>query len=141
MTQCEALLVADLSSSVPEAALPAGYELVEGPAGPEFQARAFRLIACREGVEVAHCGGHLYPALRSPRGGPVAQIGPVGTDEGHRGRGLATALAKLSLRRLQQWGAAQVLISTGLENTPALRAYERAGFVRRHNQNEWQKML
>jgi GNAT superfamily N-acetyltransferase len=141
MTEQEALMVADLACGVPEPAMPEGYEIAEAPCEVGFGARAFRLVARRGSEEVAFCGAHFYPKLRSPRGGPVGQIGPVGTEEPHRGRGLATALVKLALRRLQQWGAAEALISTGLENYPALRAYEKAGFVRRHNQNEWQKPL
>ena len=48
---------------------------------------------------------------------------------------------KLCLKRLQEWGAAEALIATGLDNYPALRSYERAGFVRRYNINEWSKDL
>ena len=50
-------------------------------------------------------------------------------------------MVKLCLRRLAEMGAEEVLISTGLNNPPALRAYENAGFRRRHSINEWSKDL
>jgi GNAT superfamily N-acetyltransferase len=140
-TEREALMVAGLAREVPETEMPAGYEVADAPTWVCFGARAFRLVARREGQEVAYCGAHFFPDQPSPRGGPIGQVGPVGTEEAHRGRGLATALTKLALRRLQEWGAAEVLISTGLENYPALRAYEKAGFVRRSHLLEWQKAL
>ena len=37
--------------------------------------------------------------------------------------------------------AAGLLIATGLDNEPALRAYERCGFQRRHFIMEWSKLL
>jgi len=141
ISQSEALMVADLTQSIPRFGPPAGYEIVDGQAEPEFKARVCQLVALHSGREVATCGGRLYPELQMPTGGPVGQLGFVGTDEAHRGKGLATALVSRSLARLQEWGARSILVSTGLENTPALRAYEKAGFRRKHNQNEWSKAL
>src|SRR5574340_1203445 len=114
MTEREALMVA--APPTPIAAAPAGYAIEQAPCDPEYQAWAFRLAALREGKEVATCGGRVYPELSARGGGPVGQIGPVGTDEPHRGKGLATALVTQALARLWEWGAAEVLISTGLEN-------------------------
>ena len=140
ITQSEVLMIAP-RAPVSEVQTPRGYELVETPCAPEFEARTFRYAARHEGREVAVCGGRLYPKLRAPSEGSVGQVGPVDTDEAHRNRGLATALVTLTLNRLWQWGAAEALVSTGLENAPALRAYEKAGFRRRHNLNEWSKEL
>jgi len=141
MSQSEALMVADMSDSIAPRDLPPGYELGDGQADPEFGARTFRLAARAGGKAVATCGGRLYPRLLAAGGGPIGQLGFVGTEEQHRGKGLATALVARALIRLKEWGAAMVLISTGLENAPALRAYQRAGFRRKHNLNEWSKIL
>ena len=65
----------------------------------------------------------------------------MGTDEAHRGKGLARVMTQMCLRTMQEWGGAEVLLSTGLNNVPALRAYERAGFERRHHACEWTKTL
>ncbi len=141
MTQCDVLMVAEAPAEAVEGLPPAGYEIAGAACAPEFKARVFRLVAQRDGQEVATCGGRLYPELIGSSGRPIGQLGFVGTEAAHRGRGLATALVRRALARLWEWGAGEVLISTGLENGPALRAYERAGFRRRHNQNEWQKLL
>ena len=141
ISQSEALMVADLTDLVAPREMPAGYEIAEGNAEPEFLANVFRFTAVHGGAEVATCGGRLYPRLPARGGGPTGQLGFVGADEQHRGKGLATALVTHSLKRLQEWGAPAALISTGLENTPALRAYERAGFRRRHHLAEWSKAL
>jgi len=74
-------------------------------------------------------------AVRSRRSAPSALM------KGTAAAGLPLRWQSCRCAASSSGGAAQVLISTGLENTPALRAYERAGFVRRHNQNEWQKVL
>jgi ribosomal protein S18 acetylase RimI-like enzyme len=54
---------------------------------------------------------------------------------------LARIMSQMCLRDLQAMGASEVLIATGLDNQPALRAYEKAGFKRRYNINEWSKSL
>jgi hypothetical protein len=40
-----------------------------------------------------------------------------------------------------EMGAGDVLIGTGLNNLPALKAYEAVGFQRRHSINGWSKQL
>ncbi len=141
ITQSEAFMIASRPAHLSTPTPPTGCELVETPCEPEFQARAFRYAALYDGREVAVCGGRLYPNLPAPSGGPVGQVGPVETDEPHRNRGLATALVILTLNRLWEWGASEALVSTGLENGPALRAYEKCGFRRRHLVMEWGKEL
>jgi len=141
ISQSEVLMAADLSHGAAHAQVPLDYAIVEADADPEFEARPFRLAAVSGGREVATCGGRLYPHLRAPAGGVIGQLGPVRSEEAHRGRGLATALVKLALKHLCQWGASEALISTGLDNAPALRAYERAGFKRRHSLTEWSKPI
>ena len=71
----------------------------------------------------------------------MGQIGHVGTDAEHRGKGLSRVMVQMCLMRLREWGASEALIATGLDNFPALRSYENAGFERRYNTNEWSKTL
>lgn len=89
-----------------------------------------RFAATFDGREVATCTGRLFEELAAPGGGPVGQLGLVGTDEAHRGRRLARSLVELSLQRLREWGASECILATGLDNIPALRTYENAGFER-----------
>jgi len=137
----EVILVAARSSITDVRSIPPEYQVVEANMDAEFEARAFRYAALLDGKEVASCGARLYPGLLCPAGGPVGQIGHVGTDELHRNKGLATALTQRSLARLREWGAAEVLVTTNVDNLPALKAYERAGFRRRHLVMEWEKRL
>ena len=121
--------------------IPPEYQVVEAEAAAEFEARAFRYAALRGGKEVATCGARLYPRLLGASGGPVGQIGHVETAELHRNKGLATVLTQRSVKRLREWGAAEILVTTNVDNLPALKAYERAGFRRRHLVMEWEKRL
>jgi len=121
--------------------IPPEYQVVEAQAEAEFEARAFRYAALCDGKEVAGCAARLYPGLLGSSGRPVGQIGHVGTDELHRNKGLATALTQRSLERLREWGAGEILVTTNVDNLPALKAYERAGFRRRHLVMEWEKRL
>jgi ribosomal protein S18 acetylase RimI-like enzyme len=120
---------------------PAGYEIARLAPGEEFEAVAFGYHAMFRGEEVARCCARLYPHLESPCGGIVGQIGPVRTDEEHRGRGLARIMTTMCARDLRAMGASEALVTTSLENFPALRAYERAGFSRKHFLMEWSKTL
>jgi len=135
------ILIRDMAQPVAIGALPEGYLLSEAETGEEYEAAAFRYVAMHDGVEAATCTARLYPQLLSPHGGAVGQLGFVGTNEAHRGKGLAKVLVNHSLQRLTDMGAAETLIATGLENYPALRAYEACGFRRRYNINEWSKYL
>lgn len=121
--------------------VPDGYEVVRAAPPPEYDAQTFGFHAMGKGKKAAHCYARLYPHLTGPAGTPVGQIGNVTTEAEHRNRGLARCLVKMALQRLQDMGAADVLIATGLENYPALRAYERCGFKRRHFIIEWSRAL
>jgi GNAT superfamily N-acetyltransferase len=137
LSHASVLMSADLSREVTMEPPPEGYVLAEAKPPWEFAARMFRFAATSGGREVATCTGRLFAELE----GPVGQLGFVGTDETHRGRGLARRLVGMSLRKLREWGAAECILATGLDNVPALRAYENAGFDRRYNLNEWSKDL
>lgn len=135
------VLVTELREPVTTQPLPEGYTLVDAPCPEEYNAHAFRFVARHNGEETATCTARVYPELIGPVGGPVGQVGFVGTNEAHRGRGLARLLCQHSLARLRNLGAAEALITTGQENYPALKAYEAVGFQRRFMICEWAKDL
>ena len=139
--QQEVILAATLETIVPPGTVPQGYTVEDAAMEEEFGAKVFRYVAVHEGNRIATCGGRLYPRLISRRGGPIGQVGYVGTDEAHRGKGLATVLTQMALRRLAEMGGMEFLISTGLDNPAALRAYEKAGYRRMHYVMEWVKAL
>ncbi len=135
------ILIRDMRQPIHAGTLPPGYTLAAAETGDEFEALPFRYIAVYDGAEAATCTARLYPRLFAPHGGAVGQLGFVGTNEAHRGKGLARILSALCLQRLADMGAVETLIATGLENYPALRAYEAVGFRRCYNINEWSKSL
>jgi GNAT superfamily N-acetyltransferase len=135
------LLRMSLYTTLDQRPLPDTYRIEEVDAPAEFDARTMRVLATLGGEEAATCTARIFPNLRGAHGGTVGQIGYVGTAESHRGKGLAKALVSHSLRRLHDWGASEALIATGLDNEPALRAYEAVGFQRFANLNEWSKAL
>jgi ribosomal protein S18 acetylase RimI-like enzyme len=139
MGPSDVLLVRDLSEPVRQDPTPEGYEIVEVEPEPEYDASVFGYHAVCKGRKAAHAYARLYPKLASAAGKPVGQIGNVTTEPEHRNRGLARTMVQMALRRLAEMDAGEALIATGLENLPALRAYERAGYRRRHLITEWMK--
>jgi RimJ/RimL family protein N-acetyltransferase len=68
----------------------------------------------------------------SARHGDVVQVGGVFTPPELRRRGLGRAVVAGSLRHAKrEWNAQQAVLFTAERNTPAQRAYEALGFVRR----------
>ena len=119
---------------------PEGYEIIEVEPEPEYAAEVFGYHAMFKDSKAAHCYARMYPQLTNDSG-PIGQIGNVTTELEHRSRGLARTMVQMSLQRLAAMGAGEILIATGLDNAPALRAYERAGFRRLHLITEWIKEL
>lgn len=59
-----------------------------------------------------------------------AQVMTIGTDTAHQGRGVGALLLDTLVNRARELGAGNVLLEVRVDNDPALRLYERAGFVR-----------
>ncbi len=79
-----------------------------------------------EGGSLASVAGtHLV----SPGSG-IAVVGNVFTRASARGRGLATRVTSAVTANLMERGCWQVTLTVDPENAPALRAYERLGYVR-----------
>jgi len=62
--------------------------------------------------------------------GEDAQVMTVGTAVEHQGRGIGRALLDALVERAREVGATSVLLEVRVDNEPALRLYERAGFER-----------
>jgi ribosomal-protein-alanine N-acetyltransferase len=61
--------------------------------------------------------------------GVDAQVMTLGTAVAHQGRGVGAALLGALLARARELGAVRVFLEVRVDNDPALRLYERAGFV------------
>jgi mycothiol synthase len=66
---------------------------------------------------------------------------PVGCHPAHQRKGLATALMREGLRRLQQRGATHALVATSRRNQAANALYESLGFRATAQKWYWQKTL
>ena len=62
--------------------------------------------------------------------GVDVQVMTIGTDAAHQRRGVGALLLDALLARARELGAARVLLEVRVDNDPALRLYERAGFTR-----------
>ena len=62
--------------------------------------------------------------------GVDAQVMTIGTTTGRQRRGVGAVLLAALLARAREVGAAHVYLEVRVDNDPALRLYERAGFVR-----------
>ena len=76
----------------------------------------------------AFADGALVADLGIVRCGRTARYQDVGTDEGHRGRGLASHLLGVAARWAADGGCEQWVIVTGATN-PAGRVYRSLGFA------------
>ena len=62
--------------------------------------------------------------------GDDAQVMTIGTATAQQGRGLGAVMLSALVARAREIGAASVLLEVRVDNEPALRLYERAGFAR-----------
>ena len=94
------------------------------------RARAYRAMAQQNTARFfgAFSAGRLVAELGIVRCGEVARYQTVGTDQAHRGRGLASHLLGVAGAWARDEGCNQWVIVTEATN-PAGRVYRRAGFV------------
>lgn len=133
------LMSTDLARVREPGECPAGYRVRELESDQEYLAHKFGVGMFCNDKQIAYVFARQYPDVTGLRGESVGQIGGVGTDEEHRGRGIAKHLTAVALQRLRAMGCGEALIATSLDNCPALRAYENAGFRRRHFICIWSK--
>jgi mycothiol synthase len=150
----EVTMLRSLDEPVPDAAIPAGYQVravaefgetdqradvereVWQPyiniSGADY-ARLMRLPGYRRDLDViAIAAEGVIAAYVNGWIDTVNQIGdfgPVGAREAHRRRGLTRAVLAEDLRRMRALGMNRVCVSTGESNTPARRLYESLGFT------------
>ncbi len=62
--------------------------------------------------------------------GEDVQVMTVGTAQDHQGRGIGRLLLDALVARARELGASSVLLEVRVDNEPALRLYDHAGFVR-----------
>ena len=75
-----------------------------------------------DGTIAAYVNGWLDPRNR------IGDFGPVGARPAYRRQGLTQAVLRECQRRMQALGMARIAVSTGVDNTPAIRLYESVGF-------------
>ena len=79
----------------------------------------------------------LWPDLTTR----VGLVEPVGTHPNHRRLGLAKAVLTAGLRRLKDLGMTHASAYVETDNLPAIRLYERLGFIRRNRLLTFEKRL
>ena len=75
------------------------YQMKEVDAPAEFGASTCRYIAVFNNQEIATCTARIYHLLKDTNGMPVSQIGYVGTNAEHQGKGIAKTLVTLSISK------------------------------------------
>lgn len=75
-----------------------------------------------DGIIAAYVNGWIDPVNR------IGDFGPVGARLEYRQQGYTRLVLLESLRRMKGYGMEEVCISTGIQNTPALKLYESVGF-------------
>lgn len=89
---------------------------------PGYQRELDVVAVAPDGVIAAYVNGWIDPVNR------IGDFGPVGALPAYRQRGLTRAVLLECMRRMQAMGMERVCVSTGENNTPALRLYEGTGF-------------
>lgn len=75
--------------------------------------------------------GVVINKLEQHRGGPMrGYIAMLAVVEEHRGKGIATALVRMSIEAIKAADADEVALETEITNTASLKLYERLGFLR-----------
>lgn len=151
----EVNMLRSLDEPIPEATLPAGCQVRSFAGAGEISARAgaqrevwhpwtvgkvsdedyarfmqlpgydgeLDIVAiASDGVIAAYVNGWLDPLNR------IGDFGPVGARLAYRRQGLTRAVLLEGLRRFQARGMQRACVSTGVNNTSAIRLYESIGF-------------
>ncbi|KAJ5609057.1 Acetyltransferase GNAT family [Penicillium herquei] len=75
--------------------------------------------------------GVVVSKLEPHRGGPLrGYIAMLAVREEYRGRGIATKLVRMAIDAMTERDADEIVLETEMSNTPAMKLYERLGFIR-----------
>ncbi|KAJ5728396.1 Acetyltransferase GNAT family [Penicillium malachiteum] len=75
--------------------------------------------------------GVVVSKLEPHRGGPLrGYIAMLAVREEYRGRGIATKLVRMAIDAMTERDADEIVLETEMTNTPAMKLYERLGFIR-----------
>lgn len=87
----------------------------------------YSLVASAEGEVVGHLGLHTFP---NPRRRHAGSLGMAVRDDWH-GRGVGSALLKAAIELADGWlNLTRLELTVYTDNAPAVRLYEKFGFVR-----------
>ena len=81
----------------------------------------------------------VYPANYPAELGETWILANVGVHPGHQRAGLAHELMLASLDMIRRRGAARIILQVNCDNTPALRLYERHGFIYERAWRVWRR--
>lgn len=90
-----------------------------------LQPQPSRLI----GVVISKLESHTSPSSHSPttmRG----YIAMLAVNSSYRGQGIATSLVRRAIDEMKERGADEIVLETEESNIPAMKLYERLGFIR-----------
>lgn len=162
---CHQYRMQSLGDPVPDGVLPPGYTIrhVEGSddiapftalnnlaaPGPELTAATYRAMmdapTYRRELNLVVCAPDTtFAAFCIMWYDDVNRAGlfePVGCHPDHQRKGLATAMMREGLRRLQQLGATRALVATSRRNQAANALYESLGFRATERKWYWKKTL
>ncbi|KAF3490978.1 uncharacterized protein GIQ15_00495 [Arthroderma uncinatum] len=75
--------------------------------------------------------GVVVSKLEPHRGGPLrGYIAMLAVKEEHRGKGIATKLVRRAMDAMIERDADEIVLETEITNSPAMKLYERLGFLR-----------
>jgi GNAT superfamily N-acetyltransferase len=90
---------------------------------------AGRIYCARDGGRVIGMVSLLF-SVSTAEGGRVAWLEDMIVRPGHRARGVGESLLRHALGQARELGCSRITLLTDATNSPAIRFYERAGFVR-----------
>lgn len=101
---------------------------------PYYERELDIVAVAPDGVIAAYVNGWIDPLNK------IGDFGPVGARPNYRRMGYTQAVLAECLRRMQARGMERVCVSTGVNNTPAVRLYASVGFKIVNQYFEWIKV-
>ena len=146
-----------LDDSIPVCQLPSGYSILSSVDHPEFASITGKSITREQYKYICNASGYknelglrvCYQNQEIVSGcicwyddiGNCGEFEPVGTNEEHRGKGLAFAVLTMTMANLKQYGADTVYVRTGKNNVPAICLYQKLGFNITNEDFGWKRSV